>query len=64
MDERLLHYLQDKTKIAHDTTIHTTHELIAKDLHTSRVVVSRLLKKMEKNGDVVLHRNSIDVINI
>lgn len=64
MDERLLQYLQDKTKIAHDTTLHTTHERIAKDLHTSRVVVSRLLKKLEVNGDVVLHRNSIDVINL
>ncbi len=64
MDERLLQYLQDKTKIAHDSKLHTTHEMIAKDLHTSRVVVSRLLKKLENNGDVVLHRNSIDVINL
>ncbi len=63
MDERLLQYLQDKTKIDHNTNIHTTHEQIAKDLHTSRVVISRLLKKLEINGDVVLHRNSIDVIN-
>jgi len=58
MDERLLQYLQDKTKIAHDTTLPTTHENIAKDLHTSRVVVSRLLKTLENNGDVVFHRNS------
>ena len=64
MDERLLQYLQDKTKIVHDATLHTTHEMIAKDLHTSRVVISRLLKKLENNGDVVLHRNSIDVINL
>ena len=64
MDERLLQYLQDKTKIVHDTTIKTTHEEIAKDLHTSRVVISRLLKKLEMNGDVVLHRSSIDVISI
>lgn len=64
MDERLLHYLQDKTKINHNATIHTTHEEIAKDLHTSRVVISRLLKKLENSGDVVLHRNAIDVINL
>jgi CRP/FNR family transcriptional regulator len=64
MDERLLNYLQDKTKINHNATIHTTHEEIAKDLHTSRVVISRLLKKLENSGDVVLHRNAIDVINL
>jgi CRP/FNR family transcriptional regulator len=64
MDERLLQYLQDKTKISHDVTLHTTHEEIARDLHTSRVVISRLLKKLEINGDVKLHRNSIDVISL
>lgn len=64
MDERLLHYLQDKTKISHSETIHITHEEIAKDLHSSRVVISRLLKKLEKSGLVKLHRNSIDVIDL
>jgi len=64
MDERLLQYLQDKTKITHSAKIQTTHEEIAKDLHTSRVVISRLLKKLENAGDVVLHRNAIDVINL
>ncbi len=64
MDERLLHYLQDKTKINHSETIHITHEEIAKDLHSSRVVISRLLKKLEKEGQVKLHRNSIDVIDL
>lgn len=64
MDDRLLNYLQDKTKINHSETIHITHEEIAKDLHSSRVVISRLLKKMEVNGLVKLHRNSIDVIEL
>lgn len=64
MEERLIHYLRDKTKIMHDTTIHITHQEIANDFHTSRVVISRLLKKMELDGDVALHRNSIEVINL
>lgn len=64
MDERLLNYLQDKTKIGHSETINITHEEIAKDLHSSRVVISRLLKKLENDGQVRLHRNSIDVINL
>lgn len=64
MDERLLNYLQDKTKIGHSETINITHEEIAKDLHSSRVVISRLLKKLEIEGQVKLHRNSIDVIDL
>ena len=64
MDERLLAYLQDKTKINHDSRLYTTHHEIANDLNTSRVVVSRLLKKLENNKEVVLHRKYIDVINL
>jgi CRP/FNR family transcriptional regulator len=64
MDERLLAYLQDKTKINHDTRLHITHHEIANDLNTSRVVISRLLKKLENNKDVILHRKHIDVVSL
>lgn len=64
MDERLLSYLQDKTKINHDSRLYITHHEIANDLNTSRVVVSRLLKKLENNQEVKLHRKYIDVINL
>jgi len=62
MDERLIKYLQDKVKIMKSDVIHITHQEIAYELHTSRVVISRLLKKLEKLGKIELHRNSIKVI--
>ena len=43
MDERLINYLKDKAKINNTKEIHNTHQEIAYDLHTSRVVVSRLI---------------------
>ncbi len=61
MDERLITYLQDKSKILHSKEIHTTHQEIAYDLHTSRVVISRLLKALEKEGKIKLHRASIEL---
>ena len=64
MDERLLKHLQDKAKVTHDDMIHATHQDIAYDLHTSRVVVSRLLKKMEREGKIELHRNQIKVLEL
>ena len=64
MDERLIQYLRDKTKIIHDTTIQITHQEIAKDFHTSRVVISRLLKSMENRDLVKLHRNAIEVLSL
>lgn len=64
MDERLLEYLKHKKEITHSNEIKATHQEIALDLHTSRVVVSRLLKTLEKQGNIVLHRNSIEIINL
>ena len=62
MDERLLKYLNEKVQITGDNIIHNTHQEIAYELHTSRVVISRLLKKLEKLGKIELNRNSIKVI--
>lgn len=64
MDERLLKYLRDKAKINQNEVIQITHQQIAYDLHTSRVVISRLLKKLEIKGKINLQRNSIKVIDL
>jgi CRP/FNR family transcriptional regulator len=62
MDKRLIKYLHDKVKITKDNIIHSTHQEIAYELHTSRVVISRLLKQLEKLGKIELYRNNIKVI--
>lgn len=64
MDERLMKYLRDKAKINQSETLKITHQQIAYDLHTSRVVISRILKKLEIDGKIKLHRNSIEVVDL
>ncbi len=64
MDERLLKYLKDKAMINRNEVIQVTHKEIANDMHTSRVVVSRLLKALEIKGEIKLHRNQIKVLNL
>lgn len=63
MDERIFKYLSDKVKIMRDPLLNTTHQEIAIDLNTSRVVVSRLLKQLENEGKIKLFRNKIEVID-
>ena len=58
---RLKRYLSDKVKVQGGLTLHTTHQDIANDLHTSRVVVSRLLKRLEQEGLLILHRNAVEM---
>ncbi len=64
MDERLFKYLKDKAMANRDDHIKTTHKEIAQDLHTSRVVVSRLLKKLETENKIILHRSSIKLLDL
>lgn len=62
VDERLLNHLYKKAELAKSKVILTTHEQLANDLATSRVVVSRLLKQLEENGKVILLRNKIELM--
>ena len=64
LDERLFKYLRDKAMVNQNDIIHVTHQDIANDLHTSRVVVSRLLKKLEKEGKIRLSRNYIRILDL
>jgi len=59
MDERLVWYLKRQAE-KYGNSMNIKHQQIANDLNTSREVVSRLLKKMEKEGMLTLNRNLID----
>ncbi len=62
MDERLLSYLKEKAKVNRSKIIANTHQEIAYELNTSRVVISRLLKALENEGVIKLNRNTIDLL--
>lgn len=62
MNDRLLNYLFEKSKIDNNNVVYKTHQDIAKELNTSRVVVSRLLKALEKEERIKLNRNSIEIL--
>ena len=61
MDERLEFYLKGQVKQL-GRHVKLTHQEIATDLNSSREVISRLMKKMEKNGWIIIHRNSFEWI--
>lgn len=62
VDERLLNLLIKKTEISQSKTIITTHEQLANELGTARVVVSRLLKQLEDTSKLKLGRNKITLL--
>lgn len=62
MEERLTKYLRDRAMVLRNGEIKTTHQRIAIDLHSSRVVISRLMKKLEEVGIIKQHRNLVQVL--
>jgi len=58
LDKRILEWLEKQDSVV----IKTTHEHIANELGTSRVVVSRLLKMLEEQEKLLLHRGKIELL--
>lgn len=62
MDDRLIIYLKEKSKATGSSLINLTHKQIGDELGTNRVVVSRLLKKLENDNRLLLYRNQIKLL--
>jgi CRP/FNR family transcriptional regulator, anaerobic regulatory protein len=62
MDDRLVSYLKLKSKVTGSSLINLTHQQIGDELGTNRVVVSRLLKKLETDNKLLLYRNQIKLL--
>lgn len=61
MDERLIQYLAGRRKAEGTHILQLSHQDIAQELHTSREVISRLLKRLEHDGQLKLGRNRIEL---
>jgi CRP/FNR family transcriptional regulator, anaerobic regulatory protein len=62
LDERLVDYLREKKRVSGSSVIRVSHGLIAEELATSRVVISRLLKQLENSKRIILYRNEIKLL--
>jgi CRP/FNR family transcriptional regulator, anaerobic regulatory protein len=63
LDERLVNYLKAKAKVMGKSSIQLSHNQIAEEMGTSRVVISRLLKQLENDKKLVLYRNEIKLLS-
>jgi CRP/FNR family transcriptional regulator len=61
LDERLEFYLRKNKAAFNSNDLYLSHQEIANELNSSREVISRLLKKLEQKGKLILHRNHIQL---
>lgn len=62
IDARILNLLHQKSQLYGSKEISVTHQKIADELGISREATSRVLKQMEKEGEIQLSRNKITLL--
>ena len=62
LDERIYIYLKEKSRLSGTKQIPVTHQQIATDMGTAREVISRLLKKLERENKILTGRNQVTVL--
>jgi len=63
LDDRIVILLKKKAVIYQSNEFSVTHQQLAEELGTTREVVSRLLKQLEKKGFVSLSRSKISILS-
>ena len=64
LNKRIAKVLLEQLNEADSKTLYMTHAQLASDLNSSREVISRILKEMEKNDIITLGRGKITVKNL
>jgi CRP/FNR family transcriptional regulator, anaerobic regulatory protein len=62
LDGRLYEYLKEKSRVKSTTLLDLRHREIAQELGTSREVITRVLKKLEKEGKIRQQEAGIEII--
>ncbi len=62
IDVRVMEYLKQKSRTDENKLIQLSHQSLAHELGTTRVVISRILKQFEREGKIKLFRGAIEVI--
>lgn len=61
LDIRVLNYIKQQISITGNNPVRLTHKEIANNLGTSREVVSRVLKKIENEGEIIQTKEGIKI---
>lgn len=62
MDDRLINYLKEKSSNTGSSVLNLTHQQIGDELGTNRVVISRLLKKLENDKKLIIYNKQIKLL--
>ncbi len=61
LDKRVLDYLEQKSKLKNQNTVKITHRQIAEELGTAREVITRIIKKLERENHINISNKGITI---
>lgn len=64
MDERLLFYLKKQQQTFNKNILTLSFSEVARELNSSREVISRLMRKLSDKGRIRINKNQIEIINL
>jgi CRP/FNR family transcriptional regulator len=62
LDKRVLNYIRQQISATGNSPLKITHREIANNLGTSREVISRVLKKIENEGEILQTKEGIKIL--
>lgn len=62
MDVRLYNFIKERVELTNKNPLQISHRQIANEIGTAREVISRTMKKLETEGKVKQHSNSIELL--
>jgi CRP/FNR family transcriptional regulator len=64
MKNRIWKYLSNRVKVENNMDLEITHQDIATDLNSTRVVITRIIKKLHDEGKIYSTRNKVKVLEL
>jgi len=64
MDERLIFYLKKQQQTFNKNTLTLSFSEVARELNSSREVISRLMRKLSDKGKIKLNKKVVEIINL
>ena len=64
LDSRISNFLIEESNLTNSSTLYLTHESMANHIGSSREVVSKILKKFERDDIIEISRGKLKILNI
>ena len=64
MDERLIFYLKKQQQTFNKNIFTLSFSEVARELNSSREVISRLMRKLSEKGRIGINKNQVEIINL